>query len=220
MDQVRYFMSAQLIELLVFAGVAAVLVTKLISILGVTDENDQDPSLFGERGLKDVTCSSKIDIENILNKKRKSSSQNLGDILTEDCENHEELVQNLQKITCKLPKFDPRKFVKGAVEAFKMIISSVNCNNKKDLDSLVDKRFLAELLSISDKYGSINKKKVESLVAKISNVYFFGNMIFIKVLFLGDKITTKVNSLQEEWTFSKSAISEGPNWNLNNIELV
>ena len=70
--------------------------------------------------------------------------------------------------------------------------------------------------SIIASYGDIEKSS--GLEAKISDIYTFGNNVFIKVLFSGKNIVTKIKDFQEEWTFSKSLIQAGPDWFLTNIE--
>ena len=87
-----------------------------------------------------------------------------------------------------------------------------------NLDKLVDKRYIEQFKSVALNYGGLlNSKKLN---AKISDLYMFGNNVFIKILFTGQNITDKIENLNEEWTFSKSLIKSGNDWYLTNIDLL
>jgi predicted lipid-binding transport protein (Tim44 family) len=215
-------MSAQLLELLFFAGIAFVVISKLIATLGVT--NDDDPtkqkSFFGERsGLKDVTGTTKdndVRDVNFVEKKTASatSSDDYKDVIIND--NISNIIKNIDDIQERSPNFNPRSFVKSAKVAFEMIIKAGNDRNDDNLSLLVDKRYLGHFKEIVASYGEVEKLTV--IDAKIIDIYMFGNNAFIKILFSGSDITNKIVNLNEEWTFSKSLNQSGPDWYLTNID--
>jgi len=199
--------SAQLIELLLFAGVAFFLVSKLLSVLGTTNEND-GKSFFGEPaagGMKDVTAKPVAIEEN-----------EFADILAKNTS--AQLAQNINVIADRLPSFDIRRFADGSKSAFKMIIEALVKRDIETLNALVDKRFLEQFETSGDRYGIMNTEA--NLDAKVSEGYMFGNNAFVKILFTGNKITSKIAHLKEEWTFIKNVSLPGPDWHLSNVEVL
>lgn len=211
----RFNMSAQLIELLMFAGIAFILINRLISMLGTTDEDDpaRRGSIFGESGnLKDVTTSSlekAVDVKAIKNVTCNASD----DIIV--LENKDNIMQALYKISDLLVGFSPEKFVKGAGSVFKMIVKALIEHDQKVITELVDKRYINQIPETTERYKHL--KNLNTITAKIADVLTFGNSIIIKVLFASKD---KQNSFKEEWTFQKSLLNNSPDWYLTNTEAV
>jgi predicted lipid-binding transport protein (Tim44 family) len=214
-------MSAQMLELLFFAGIAFFIINRLISTLGVTNDDDptKEKTFFGEKsGIKDVTGNSNvhnIKEASFIEKKTASSvsKDSLSDVVAND--NISKIFGTIEEIQERLPSFNPRNFLKSSKSAFEMIITS-GSNTNESLELLIDKRYIDHFKSIIASYGDIEKSS--GLEAKISDIYTFGNNVFIKVLFSGKNIVTKIKDFHEEWTFSKSLIQAGPDWFLTNIE--
>lgn len=219
-------MSAQMIELLIFAGVAFFIINKLIATLGSTSDEDpakrQQSAFFGESKIKDVTYTTKPTTSDIikntlLNKVGKSTEQQeINDLVVQ--ENYEAILSGFENISSRLQSFTLSKFLRSAKMAFELIIQAANEKNTQELEKLVDKRYLEQFATISPQYGTIINNA--NLNAKISEIYSFANNAFIKVLFTGDKVTSNLDTLKEEWTFSKSLISNNNDWFLNNISKV
>ncbi len=214
-------MSGQLIELIIFAAIAFFIINKLISILGSVSENDRAKrkSFFGEIELKDVTNVRKktMVLTPRFNSKRKINNK-LKDLIVK--EHQEEITEGLIEVTSKLPSFNINNFLKGAKSAFKMIIKASNSGKEDEMEELIDKRYLEQFRSVATNYSDFSQAKLANLTAQISEIYMFGNNIFIKVLFIGKNITNKLKGLNEEWTFTKSILSSSPNWHLTNIDKV
>lgn len=210
-----------MLELLFFAGIAFFIINRLISTLGITNDDDptKEKTFFGEKsGIKDVTGNSNVhNIKEASFIERKTAStaskDDFSDVVTND--NIPKISRIIEEIQERLPSFNPRNFLKSSKGAFEMIITS-GSNTNENLELLVDKRYVDHFKSIISSYGDIEKPN--SLEAQISDIYTFGNNIFIKVLFSGKNIVTKIKDFQEEWTFSKSLIQTGPDWFLTNIE--
>ena len=125
-------------------------------------------------------------------------------------------ISNYIELYKKLPSLNLAKFIRSTKVAFAMIIDTDITD--ANLDKLVDKRYIEQFKSVALNYGSLlNSKKLN---AKISDLYMFGNNVFIKILFTGQNITDKIENLNEEWTFSKSLIKSGNDWYLTNIDLL
>lgn len=213
-------MSGQLIELIIFAAIAFFVINKLIAILGTTSEDNpsNNNSFFGESSsLKDVTNTNagKKSAKIIKTKFSQEKTTPLKGIIV--TENEKDIQEGLMNLLSKLPSFNPVKFLSNAKAAFHMIIEAGDAQDEEELQSLVDKRYLESFKSSVTLYGKITSDK-KDLDAHISEIYLFGNNLFIKVLFTGKAISSKLKNLHEEWTFTKSALSSTPEWHLTNID--
>ncbi|WP_425362692.1 Tim44 domain-containing protein [Candidatus Tisiphia endosymbiont of Hybos culiciformis] len=215
-------MSAQIIELLIFAGVAFFIINRLIATLGTTSEDDpakHKSSFFGETAIRDVTYTAKTATSGIFKKNTPQVSpfpinpMEFDGLIVD--ENSVDIIAGIQAISAKLPSFQARKFLHSAKAAFELIIEASNDDDIEDLLTLVDKRYIKEFHIFSETYGEFVHGS--TLDAKISEAYTFANNIFIKVLFTGKKITSKIKNMQEEWTFSRSLISKNTDWFLTNV---
>ncbi|MCC8371269.1 MAG: hypothetical protein LN568_00635 [Rickettsia endosymbiont of Pseudomimeciton antennatum] len=217
-------MSAQILELLIFAGVAFFIINRLIATLGSTSEEDPakgKSSFFGETGIRDVTYTAKAATGGIFKKNLPQSTVKPAPInpmqfdgLIVD-ENSVDIIAGIAAISAKLSSFQARKFLHSAKAAFELIIEASNDDDIEDILTLVDKRYIKEFHIFSETYGEFVHGSV--LDAKISEAYTFANNIFIKVLFTGENITSKIKNMQEEWTFSRSLISKNTDWFLTNV---
>ena len=196
--------SAQIMEIIFLAVVAFLVIGKLISVLGVSEEDDlpgNKGSFFGEPGgLKNITA--------IVETVKKSVPKK--DVLADSL-----LKKTLGPVYEKKPDFDYDRFVEGAMGAFKLIINAINKKDNNTLEHLVDKRFLGELLDKQYIYGEFPTKK---LSVKCSDSYSFGNSLYIKLLFEGKNLNSNLKHMKEEWVFTKSINDSNPSWYLSNIE--
>ena len=195
-------MSAQMVEILILAVIAFLIISKLLSVLGTTDEDDpakkQAGSFFGEpRGLKDVTGT----VETV---GRKVIPLRANMVFSEDTKINDIITQIVEK----MPTFNPEKFLKGAKGAFKMVLEALSKNDEKSLEELVDKRFLSELGNKTEHYSVIS---ASDITVAFEDAYSFGNSIYIKVAMSGKKF-------KEFWVFTKNANDAGPGWKLSNVE--
>ena len=131
-------------------------------------------------------------------------------------ENDTDVKEGLVDVMNRVPSFNIHNFLKGAKAAFRMIIDAAYKNDEKELEQLVDKRYIQHFKGLSAGYGEYTSQNDPEL--QISEIYMFGNNIFIKILFVGKNITNKIKDLHEEWTFSRSTISSGNEWYLTNID--
>ena len=210
-------MSAQILELLLFAGVAFLIISRLIAILGSTSDDDptKRASFFGEAqgGLKDVTNSVAQNLKE-LNQLTSGGNHDIDDLTT--AENKDNIINGLAYACSKMGNFNLRTFLNSAKAAFGMIIEASLNKDFNDIQKLIDKRYIDQFISIASSYGKI--KNLKTLKAKVSDIYTFGNTVFIKVLFSGKSIVSNISNFNEEWTFSKSFINSGPEWYLTNID--
>jgi len=215
-------MSGQLIELVIFAAIAFFIISKLIATLGTTNDEKGTPrsGFFGEGpSIKDVTPAPKAPNGNnfpglLRPSFGKKTIPDLDDIIVKD--NKDSIISGIEDVTNSLASFNAKNFIKGSKAAFKMILQAKDSD--AELEDLIDKRYIEHFKSVALSYGSYNDDEHANLDAKISEIYMFGHNIFIKVLFDGKNITSKMNNIHEEWTFTKSTLSSDASWHLTNID--
>lgn len=208
-------MYGQIIELVIFAAIAFFIINKLISVLGNTNDgqSNKNSSFFGEPQIKDVSYHD----AKSFNKNVGRKSQNNKLIKDIALEGHEQEVEKgLMEAKSKLENLNIVKFLKNSEKAFVAIIEALNKKDKAQIVELVDKRYIEELIQGSSDYSDFNQKS--KLQVKISEVYTFGNNVFIKVMFAGKNIFSHNSDFHEEWTFSKNSFDDSPNWYLTNID--
>lgn len=218
-------MSSQIFELLMFAGIAFLIINKLVSTLGVTDEDDPArKSFFGEKahkGMKDVTNSADVYSSKnyqVVNHDAQNQSEELIDIPLEIIvqENIEPIKEASLLIKKQLSSFDLKKFVRNASKAFAVIIDAGIESNESVYNALIDKSYLQIFKDKVADYGKV--LDANALEAKISYVSVLGNNAFIKVLFNGQNVVSKQEILNEEWVFVKNLSKNSPDWYLIKIE--
>ncbi len=216
--------SSVFLEVIVFGLIAFVLITKLINMLGEVDEDDpmKSKSFFGEPArhteVKNVKEASGNNNSNLVQSLIKKAKNNLDveqykNLITANDDNSKlQLINELKLLGVKISKFDPVKFLDNAQKAFQLTVDAVKNKIAEDLGYLVDKRFLGEIENA--KHESLIAPNLTIVSAKISEVYSFGNSVFIKVLFeLG-------GGHQEEWVFIKNLLDLSPAWYISSISTI
>ncbi len=213
-------MASQFIELIIFAGIAFFIINKLIATLGATSEEDKSKrhSVFGDStSLKDVTNTTGSSPKQSVEKTEIYDAALTQEILEEFAElgNKEGIKRSYDLLLLRLPNFKLIKFLNSAKVVFKMIIELNNSDPEK-LSTLVDKRYLEQFKALASRYNvPVNDS---NLTVKLSDIYMFGNNVFIRVLFMGQNVISNITDLKEEWTFTKSLVKPGPEWYLSNVE--
>jgi predicted lipid-binding transport protein (Tim44 family) len=211
--------SSSFFEIIIFALIAFVLVTKLIEMLGITDEDDpaRPKSFFGEphNNIKNVTepqtgnNNTKNFLNNLVNKV-KISIDKYDDLVVADNKTAKlKIINELRLLESRIRGFDPEKFINNAKKAFTMTAEALRENNQEILQFLVDKRFLSEIKD--NQYGSLTNKDIKIESAQICEAYSFGNSVFIKILFDFNE------AKQEEWVFIKNLLDPSPAWQISSI---
>ena len=202
-------MSGKIVEIMFFALVSLFLIHKLLSILGTADEDDRrgggdQRSFFGED----------VDIIDVTNTGMQVRKKPVSFPLAQAGVRSKEVARVQQLIA----DFNPDIFVQNAKRAFGVIVGAFVSGDEVMISELVDKRFVSLFYEQVRDYGSIDN--LENLTAEISDINIFGNNVIIKVVFSGKGVTTGMKLLRHEWTFCKSALSQGPNWYLCNMDEV
>ncbi|KJV56755.1 tim44-like domain protein [Orientia chuto str. Dubai] len=210
-------MFTHLVELITLLCITLLLIRKLISILGSTNEDERNKyksfkSYFGEpSSLKDVTNTT--DITKYSSVTRLSCNHDL-DFLKQNNlvihENTDYIITELVKLKSKVHSFDINKFYNTAINVIKIIIEAVKNSDQKKISSLLDERFIEQFHQTSSKYVNI---AINNINFKLSSISSLSNSFFIKIL-----IEIDGSNFKEEWRFSKNITVPGPQWYLSNIE--
>ncbi len=206
-------MSIKFFELLFFAIISIVLINRLLSMLGEIEEEDrpQKPKrssgfFNGSNVVVDVTDDSSSDSQ------RKNKVINLLSVFQgADAELNKKMI----RVSNLLGGFDKESFLLGSKAAFEMIINASIQKDDATILELVDKRYIEDFHEIANSFCEMDSTHLE---AKIDDINIFGNNVMIKVEFLVKQNDEAL--FNQFWTFTKSAISEGPNWHLTNIDLL
>lgn len=205
-------MAGQLIELIIFAGVAFVIISKLIAMFGVISEDDPIKDKSASIDIKDVTDVRNNDRATILDfDEMKTGLSRLKNIFVPG--SYDNIVKNLPSVIDMMPDLNLEKFLPSSKKAFELLTTAKNTD---EIEEFVDKRYLYTFKDMKSRYKE--EIDVTKLEAKISDLYSFGNSVFIKVLFSGKGIFLDGNDFHEEWSFTKNANAESPDWYLANID--
>ena len=211
--------SSTLFELIIFAGIAFFLISKLIDMLGTVDEDDPAKSFFGERGIKDVTnnvSEKQQSIIQALSLKIKSSVNKYKNFLVfQDQAGLVKLVNDANVLKTKINSFDIEKFINASIKVFAMIFEAKANKDMEMLNYLVDKRFIRDIMD--NEYDFDKCTDVPGVAAKICEIYFFGNSAFVKVRF---SFNIDFEVIKEDWVFLNNMLDNSPNWQLTSVSRV
>lgn len=205
-------MSSQLIEIIIFAGIAVFAVTRLLNMLGVTDDDDPVRS-FGSKSsqIKDVTPRDEGEgagSNSFLKKLIKMTSGNSAE------ENPNDIGAKIGIVQQNIPGFTAERFLKGASGCFDIVSKIVRERKmEEDLSTIVDKRFVDKLYSGG--FVSMKLEIFKGFKYELCEINFFGNVVFISVLFT---FQNQDGEHKEKWTFSRNASQvTSKNWYLSDI---
>ena len=212
------------VDLIFFIMIAALLVFRLRNVLGRRTGNEKKPGFGYSFDAKVVDKNSnnikeiKINKEHILNslKKYKNLDKN-GD---------------LKRIYILNPNFSPKKFLKGAKDAFEIIVAAYAKGNLKKVKDLLSPNIFKTFSNISNQ--RIKKKQTleHTLISfkseEIKRIILKSTIAEIAVRFVTEQINLLKNNKGQiiegnndyienhidYWTFSKDLKFSNPNWKL------
>ena len=192
-----FYGDLQIIDIIIFAGIAAFLVFRLKNVLGK------------RTGFRKKTH------EN-LNKLPDEKN----DIKTKSIPELEENFSKLKTAYETINDFDHNSFLEGAKNAFETIINAFNRGDKKILKNLLTPEVFKSFEGAIDsknidsdyQFYSLNIKNVESVTLE-------GGQIKICIKFISEQFKNNDESTvikkQDIWTFEKAIKSKNPNWLLS-----
>ncbi|MBL3284272.1 Tim44/TimA family protein [Rickettsiales endosymbiont of Paramecium tredecaurelia] len=187
-------LTANLIELIIWASLALLLINKLISILGIQDEPELAHSLTQEEKIYDVN----YDV------KPKDADESRDFF---DQQNAQVILENYHALLQKQPSFTMQKFLKGAYSVFKLMVQEHE--KEEELMQLADKQVITKVKENLTQYTKLDLAQLQS---KITEIYIFANKAYIRVCFW------LKNDFNQEWVFTKNLDAKGNDWHLSSID--
>jgi predicted lipid-binding transport protein (Tim44 family) len=196
--------NTQLIELLVLAIVAGVVLAKLYSVLGrrTGAERPQPPAPQPAQG--------------DLPRDMVSPRQPLGPAATGPASG------GLGKIMRADPSFDPGAFVAGARAAYEMIVQAFAAGDREALRSLLTERVFNAYSKAIDERAASGEKGAELVrlrTAEIADASLEEEMARVVVRFEAELAEGAhgMRDTAEKWTFERDVRSSDPNWKLARV---
>ena len=189
-----FYGDLHLIDILIFAGIAAFLFYRLSGVLGK------------KTGFEKRPAESPIDIiEPIQKNETKNKVVDL-DPKYEKLKTAYEYVNN----------FDHIEFLEGAKRAFEMIVTSFNEGDKEKLKPLLTSEIFSIFAGIIDAKKNNNNLQILSIeILSIDNVEILNKKILISLTYSSSQIDNKTDkqiTKKDTWTFEKLKNSNAPNW--------
>jgi len=187
----------QIVDILIFAGIAAFLVFRLRNVLGK------------RTGFSKKT---KENFNLVPNEKN--------DIKIKPAPELQENISKLKTAYEAMDDFDHNNFIEGAKNAFETIINAFNKGDKKTLKNLLTPDVFTSFEE------AIDSKKIDSdyqfyslNIKNIESVTLDGGQIKICIKFISEQFKNNDESTvvkkQDTWTFEKEIKSNKPNWLLS-----
>lgn len=212
-------MSADLIQILIFAMVAAFVALRLISTFGRNPEDEQP------------TASDQFQTRRSSSNDRYSRDQTaVTDNPVSFLHVSPQVRQSLESMTSLDRGFDPSAFVDGARQAYEMILAAFWKGDRETLKTFVDGEVLDNFSAAIDTREAAEQTLSNRLVhlnkAEISQAEVIGRTANITVNFDADIISavhdkdgnliegsiSDTHNVKDSWTFSRELGSRDPNW--------
>ena len=187
----------QIIDIIIFAGIAVYLVFRLRNVLGKRTGFEKKPD-NGEGAQ--------------LTKTKETKANNIPEL--------EEKISRLKTAYETINDFDHKKFLEGAKRAFETIINAFNKGDKKTLKKLVTEGVFKSFEEAIDAKNTHPDNQFYSLnIERIEKVFVEGDRIKICIKFISEQFKNNdentVVKKQDSWTFEKNISSKDPNWLLS-----
>ena len=187
----------QIIDIIIFAGIAAFLVFRLRNVLGKRIGFKKSPR----------------ENINILPDQK-------NDIQIKELPELKENVSKLKTAYEAINDFDHNSFLEGAKNAFETIINAFNRGDKKTLKTLLTPEVFKSFEEAIDsnninsdyQFYSLNIKNIESVIIEDGQIKIC--IKFISERFMNNDESTVIKK-QDIWTFEKAIKSKNPNWLLS-----
>ncbi|KJV65630.1 MULTISPECIES: Tim44/TimA family putative adaptor protein [Ehrlichia] len=211
-----------MVELAIYAFLAAFIFFRLYNSLGKTS------------GLQTTNHSQTISI--IMEDTQEYDDDTDIESVMEACnENDKSIINHIKK---KDNEFALKHFMDGSVKAFEIIIKAFNEGNAHILSMLLDTNLYNSFVKEIENrkaLGQLYKDIIVSIIShKIIKLDLSGNIAYITVKFITEQInfvtdsddnilqgsTSKINKIEDTWTFKKDTTLSNKKWYLSAIQSV
>ncbi|WP_395877970.1 Tim44/TimA family putative adaptor protein [Ehrlichia muris] len=212
-----------MVELAIYAFLAAFIFFRLYNSLGKTS------------GLQTTNHSQTISIIMEDTQKYDDADIDIESVMEACNENDKSIINYIKK---KDSEFSLKHFVDGSVKAFEIIIKAFNEGNAHILSMLLDTNLynsFVEEIENRKALGQLYKDIIVSIIShKITKLDLSGNIAYITVKFITEQInfvkdsddnilqgsTSKINKIEDTWTFKKDTTLSNKKWYLSAIQSV
>lgn len=216
-----------LIDILIFAGIALFLILRLGNVLGRRTGHQEPPTNIFGSGKKDDDASG--DNDNVVQLPHDRQQEQEDEILAEA---EGPLDSGLTQIKVADPDFRPSEFVSGAKGAFEMVLQAYTEGDEQTLRNLLSPEvfdnFRQALKARSDSGQRLEEVLVGIDGADILEAKMDGANALVTVKFVSQQAhalydadgkviegdPNKIVSVTDIWTFKRDTRSHDPNWTL------
>jgi predicted lipid-binding transport protein (Tim44 family) len=216
----------QLIEIIIFAMLAAFLVFRLRSVLGRRTGNERPPfDPFSRSGKTRAETDSGAD-DTVVSLPDRTRPRE------EPVDPDDPVAVGLAKIRSADPSFDKDGFLEGARAAFDMIVTSYAAGDRETLRPLLSdevyENFAGAIIERADKGNTMETTLVGIREASVVEATMDGRVAFVTVKCVSEQIEverdaggevvrgnpSRVATVTDIWTFARNTRSRNPNWTL------
>ena len=215
----------QLLDIILFAMIAAFLVLRLRSVLGRRTGHQRPPSdASTDNGVKTKSKENVVELSD--------QTPNESDLNSEEIDPSDPVAAGLAEIRAADPSFEPTTFVSGAVAAFEIVVQAFAEGDKDSLRGLLNNEVLDNFgleIDKREKAGEtlettvIGIKKENIIEARVN-----GETAFITVEILSEQVNVvrdsdgqtidgdenQITTVTDIWTFARNTRARDPNWRL------
>ncbi|MGN7618715.1 MAG: Tim44/TimA family putative adaptor protein [Ehrlichia sp.] len=156
--------------------------------------------------------------------------------IIENCSKDE--ISIINYIKKKDKEFSLKHFMNGSMKAFEIIIKAFNEGNTRTLSMLLDKNLYNSFLEGIENRKTLGQYHEDIIVSithhKITKLELSGNTAYITVKFISEQInfvkdnngnivhgsTSKINKIEDTWTFRRDITVVNKKWYLSTIQHV
>ena len=215
----------QLLDIILFAMIAAFLVLRLRSVLGRRTGHQRPPSdASTDNGVKTKSNENVVELSD--------QTPNEADLNSEEINPSDPVAAGLAEIRAADPSFEPMTFVSGATAAFEIVVQAFAEGDKDSLRGLLNNEVLENFsleIDKREKAGEtlettvIGIKKENIIEARVN-----GETAFITVEILSEQVNVvrdsdgqiidgdenQITTVTDIWTFARNTRARDPNWRL------
>ena len=222
-----------MLDLIVFAMVAAGTVLWLRSVLGRRTGQERPPTDPYSRESRDEQGEQTSDrVVALPNRKSPDTDKQTGDDQATAAEAKDPLQAGLRQISLADPEFDSEGFTDGVRSAFEMIVTSYAAGDVDTLRPLLSDEVYDNFASAIDERQA-NKHQLETTLVGIRKATLIeasmdGRVAFVTAKLVSEQInvtrdkdsevvdgdTGQIATVTDIWTFARNTRSRNPNWTL------
>lgn len=218
-------MTAGLLDIVLFAALAAFVGYKLFSVLGRKDFDPDSDKIANLKRQNEATARQ-------AEAKQQENAADRGAAPEKDYAFEPWMADQVEAIRRYDGNFTVTAFISGARRAFEIIVESFAKADKSTLKKLLSEDMYVNFSKVIDERQAANETHETTLIsvlsAKIKDIIINNKQAEISIEFTSEQVNivkdstgkiiegeaSHIEKITEEWTFAKSLSSANPNWQL------